>query len=398
MIYLDNAATTSVDTAVVKEMLPYFTMEYANPSEIYSYATGARKGMNSARKYIADLINADMTEIYFTSGGTESDNWAVKGAAYTLNGKGKHIITSAIEHHAVINSCKELEKSGYDISYIPVGRDGIVDPERVRHAMRSDTILVSIMMANNEIGTIQPISEIACMAHERGIWIHTDAVQAFGNIDIDVKKLNVDMLSASAHKCHGPKGMGMLYIRNGIKLSPVMSGGKQERAMRAGTENIPGIVGFGKAAQLCKEKDNYNSEYITKLRNHFIKRVTDEIEHVIVNGSVDKRLPGNVSFSFACLDGETIQIQLDMKGICCSTGSACNAGVSGMSHVIAALNIPEEYSYGTLRFTISDANTREEIDYTVEALKEIVEKLRNMSSKYKAYKNTRIQNMTTYES
>lgn len=385
MIYLDNAATTSVDDDVIKEMLPYFTMEYANPSEIYSYATGARKGMNTARKHIADLINADMTEVYFTSGGTESDNWAVKGAAYTLKNKGKHIITSAIEHHAVINSCRELEKSGYDITYIPVGRDGIVDPERIRRAIRNDTILVSIMMANNEIGTIQPVSEIGNIAHERGIWFHTDAVQAFGNIDIDVRKLNIDMLSASAHKCHGPKGMGILYVRNGIRLSSIMAGGKQERAMRAGTENIPGIVGFGKAAQICMAKDNYNSEYITKLRNHFIKRVTDEIDHVIVNGSVDKRLPGNVSFSFACLDGEAIQIQLDLKGICCSTGSACNAGSSGMSHVIAALNVPKEYSYGTLRFTISDRNTLEEIDYTVEALKEIVIKLRKMSAQYRAY-------------
>lgn len=386
MIYLDNAATTSVYDDVIKEMLPYFTMEYANPSEIYSYATGARKGMNMARKHIADLINADSTEIYFTSGGTESDNWALKGTAYTLRGNGKHIITSAIEHHAVTNSCRQLEKLGYEITFLPVGTNGIVDPAHVRRAIRNDTILVSVMMANNEIGTIQPISEITAIAHERNVWVHTDAVQAFGNIDIDVKKLNVDMLSASAHKCHGPKGMGLLYVKNGVKLSHIMSGGKQERAMRAGTENIPGIVGFGKAAQICKEKDNYNSEYITKLRNHFIKRVTDEIENVIVNGSIDKRLPGNVSFSFACLDGEMIQIQLDMKGICCSTGSACNAGSSGISHVIAALHIPEEYAYGTVRFTICDSNTCEEIDYTVEALKEIVKKLRDMSARYKAYK------------
>lgn len=385
MIYLDNAATTQVHKEVIDEMLPYFSAEYANPSELYGFATGARRAMNQARKYIAELINADKTEIYFTSGGTEADNTVLKGTAYALSDKGRHIITTLIEHHAITKCCSDLEKAGFEITYIPVDANGFVNVSAIKSAIRKDTILISVMMANNEIGTIQPIKEIGQLSREHGILFHTDAVQAYGNIPIDVNDMNIDMLSASAHKCHGPKGIGMLYIKSGIKISPFIVGGRQERKMRAGTENIPAIVGFGKAARICSSKLYHNIEYVSLLRDHMIERVTDEIEYVRLNGDAVNRLPGNVNFSFACLNGEAVQIQLDLKGICCSTGSACNAGKQTMSHVIKALNVEPEYAYGNVRFTLSDYNTMEEIDYTVDCMKEIIKKLRSMSPQFKEY-------------
>ena len=378
MIYFDNAATTVVYDEVIEEMIPYFKNEYANPSGMYDFATKSRKVMNDARKEIAKLINAEPTEIYFTSGGSESDNFALKGTCFALKNKGKHIITSNIEHHAVLNTCKQLEKLGYRITYIPVNKDGIIEPERIEKAICSETILISIMSSNNEIGTIQPINEIGQIARKNNVLFHTDAVQSFCHIEIDVKKSNIDMLSASAHKCNGPKGIGFIYIRNGIKPFSLINGGKQERNMRAGTENIPAIAGFKKAVEIYKQKEYFNSSYITKIRNHFIKRLTDEIDGCIINGSVEKRLPGNVNVSFAGVSGESVLIQLDRLGICCSTGSACDAGVTNISHVIEAINTPDEYAAGTLRFTFSDLNTIEEADITINALKEIITGLRAM--------------------
>jgi len=378
MIYLDNAATTAVYDEVIDEMIPYLKNEYANPSGMYGFATNSRKVLNNTRKTIAKMINAEPTEIYFTSGGSEADNFALKGTAFALKHKGKHLITTNIEHHAILNSCRQLEKLGYEITYVPVNDDGIVDPNRIKNAIRTDTILISVMSANNEIGTIQPINDIGEIAHKKNIWFHTDAVQSLGHIEIDINKIKVDMLSASAHKFNGPKGIGFIYIKNGIKPFSLINGGKQERNMRAGTENIPAIAGLNKAVSICMKKDNFNASYITKIRNHFIKRLIDEIDNTIINGSIEKRLPGNVNVSFLGVSGEAVQIQLDRKGICCSTGSACDAGVTNISHVINAINTPPEYAPGTLRFTFSDANTIEEADITVNALKEIVTSLRAM--------------------
>ncbi len=382
MIYLDNAATTCMYKEVTESMQPYYMNIYGNPSEIYDFASKSRAAMNTARRQIAGLINAEPNEIYFTSGGTEADNWALIGIAEAYASRGKHIITSCIEHHAVLNTCHYLESRGYEVTYIGVDNDGLVDIDSLKNAIRSDTILVSVMYANNEIGTIQNISEISRITHEYGAVFHTDAVQAYAQIPIDVKKDNIDMLSASAHKCHGPKGIGFLYIKDGIKVNSLHFGGKQERNMRPGTENIPAIAGFGTAAAIAAGKKEYNSRKIEQLRELFIGRVMNEIDFVKLNGSKDHRLPGNVSLSFAYIDGEAIQIQLDLYGICCSTGSACNAGNKIVSHVIKAINNPADYSYGTVRFTIGDDNTPAQINKTVDVLKTVVEKLRSMSSSY----------------
>ena len=365
-------------------MLPYYMSDFANPSEIYCFASKSKKAMNEARKQVAQVINAELTDVYFTSGGTESDNWALIGVAEANQGKGKHIITTAIEHHAILHTCAYLEQRGFDVTYLSVGCDGLIDLQELRNAIRPDTILISIMMANNEIGTIQPIHEIGCIAKDNGIIFHTDAVQAYGHIPIDVVEMNIDLLSASAHKCHGPKGIGLLYIRSGVKINSFHYGGKQEKRLRAGTENIPAIVGFGEASRMINEKQCHNSKYVLTLRNYFIKRVLNEVQYVRLNGNQNARLPGNVSLAFMYVDGEAIQIQLDLKEICCSTGSACNAGSKAVSHVLAAIQIPEEYAYGTVRFTISDDNTIDEIDEVVEVLKEVVQKLRNMSEQYKS--------------
>lgn len=389
MIYLDNAATTCMYKDVVDAMQQYYMNIYSNPSEIYDFASKSRAAMNKSRKQIAELINADPTEIYFTSGGTESDNWALIGFAEANAAKGKHIITSSIEHHAILNTCHYLESRGFDISYINVDNNGLLDLNSLKKAIRKDTILISIMYANNEIGTIQNIQEIGKIAHDNNIIFHTDAVQAYGHIPINVKKENIDLLSASGHKCHGPKGIGFLYVKNGIVINPFHFGGKQERHMRPGTENIPAIAGFGVAAEIASNKNNYNINKIKKMRNHFIQRVLNEIEYVRINGAIDQRLPGNVNLSFAYIDGEAIQIQLDLHGICCSTGSACNAGNKIISHVIKSINVPDEYAYGTIRFTIEDDNTFTQINHTVDVLKYVINKLRTMSAAYNNITHTR---------
>ncbi|MBE5937034.1 MAG: cysteine desulfurase [Lachnospiraceae bacterium] len=387
MIYLDNAATTRVYDEVVDAMQPYFTCLYGNPSEIYDFATKSRRGMNYSRKIIADSIHADVTEIYFTSGGTESDNLALLGIAEAYSNKGKHIITTCIEHHAVINACKHLEKHGFEVTYLKVDNSGRINIKELERAFRSDTILVSVMFANNEIGTIQDIQAISTVTHRHGALFHTDGVQAFCQIPINVKNMGIDLLSASAHKCHGPKGIGFLYVKKGIKLSPFHFGGKQERYIRPGTENIPAIVGFGEAVRIASQKKNYNYDHISFLRNHFEDRVRKEMKYVVINGNKHNRLPGNLNMSFAFLDGEAIQIQLDINGICCSTGSACNAGGKSLSHVIKAIGVPDDYAYGTVRFTFSDDNTIEEIDKAVDILKNVIDKLLNMSTEYNRFIN-----------
>ena len=380
MIYLDNAATTPMARSAANKMSAYYYDNYANPSELYSFASKSRKAMNEARKNIASVINAEAEEIYYTSGGTESDNQAIAGTALAMSGKGKkHIITTSIEHHAVTNTCRFLEKHGFNVTYINVDEKGIVDPDDIKNAIRDDTILISVMFANNEIGSIQPVSDIGRIARDYGILFHTDAVQAFAHTHIDVKAMNIDLLSASAHKCFGPKGVGMLYIRSGVNIGSLHFGGKQERGKRPGTENIPGIVGFGEAAALQLSKVSYNEDYVNILSSHFINRIMNEIEDVRLNGDPVKRLPGNVNISFGGIDGEALQIQLDLKNICCSTGSACNAGEHSVSHVISAIKVPQHYAYGTVRFTISDLNTIEELDTTVDALKDAVTFLRSMS-------------------
>ena len=378
MIYLDNAATTPLLKRAYEKMAPYHYEIFGNPSELYDYSSKSRKAVNEARVQVAKLIGADITEIYFTSGGTESDNQAILGTAYANRDKGKHIITTNIEHHAVTNTCRFLADNGYDITYIHVSDDGLIDPADIKKAIREDTVLISVMFANNEIGVIQPVKEIGAIAREHNIIFHTDAVAAFAHTMVNVNDMNIDLLSASAHKCNGPKGVGLLYIKDGVSISPFHFGGRQERNMRPGTENVPGIVGFGEACAAAAEKDNYNCDYVRLLANYFIERVTSEIDDVLINGDRKRRVAGNVSFSFADVQGEAVQIQLDLKGICCSTGSACNAVTSALSHVIKAINVPEEYAYGTVRFTLSDMNTIGEIDYTVDILKETIRKLRNI--------------------
>lgn len=385
MIYLDNAATTQMYTEAVDAMIPFYTKCYSNPSEIYNFASKSRKAVNDSRKCIAEIINAEPSEIYFTSGGTESDNWAIFGALNLMKDRGRHVITTSIEHHAILNTCRYYERLGCEITYIKPDSNGIINVHDIEKAIRPDTVLISVMMANNEIGTIQPIKDIGEIASKHNILFHTDAVQTFGHLDIDVKDMHIDMLSASAHKCHGPKGVGFLYIKNGINIPGFHLGGKQERTLRAGTENVAGIAGFGTAANIINQRLEYNTEYITNLRNYFINRVLNEIKYVRLNGDTVNRLCGNASFCFAYLDGEAIQIQLDLYDICCSTGSACNAGIKDVSHVLEAIQVPEEYIHGSVRFTISEFNTIEEIDYTVDKLKDIVAKLRGMSLEYKLH-------------
>lgn len=375
---MDNAATTRVYPEALEEMMPYFREEYGNPSAIYSLAGRSAKAVAIARERVAGLIGARKEEIFFTSGGSESDNWALKAVAENFSSKGKHIITTKIEHHAVLHVCEYLEKKGFEITYVDVDTQGVVDLEMLRSAIRPDTICISVMAANNEIGTIQPLKEIGQLAHERGILFHTDAVQAFGHIPLDVEELQIDLLSASAHKLHGPKGVGILYIRRDVKLPAWLHGGAQERHRRAGTHNVPAIVGFGKAAQIAKERMKRNREQITALREHLIDRVLTEIPDSKLNGSRTKRLPGNISFCFSFLEGESLLILLDQQGICGSGGSACTTGATGSSHVMAAIGVEEEDARGVIRFSLSEYTTREEIDITVDILKGLVEKLRSI--------------------
>lgn len=379
-VYLDYSATTPVKKEVLDAMIPYFTEEFGNPSSLYEVGAEVKGALVKARKQVAELINAGEKEIFFTSGGTEADNWAILGTANTKKSKGNHIITTKIEHHAVLHTCAFLEKQGYEVTYLDVGEDGIVNPKDVEEAIRDNTILISIMFINNEIGTIQPIKEIGKIAKEHGVLFHTDAVQAVGNCDIDVKDLGIDMLSMSAHKIYGPKGIGALYVRRGVNIGSLLHGGAQESKKRAGTENTPGIVGFGQAAELAKKELETHIKRNTELRNYFIDRVLNEIEDTFLNGGREKRHPGNANITFEYIEGEAMLLMLDMNGISISTGSACSSASLTPSHVLSALGIPVEKIHGTLRFTVGDFTEKEDLDYTVEKLKEIVKVLREVSS------------------
>ena len=359
-IYLDNAATTRVYPEVVDAMSPYFTEYFGNPSSIYSFAGKAKEAVDKARSILAKGIGARPEEIYFTAGGSEADNWAIKAAAEACGDKGKHIITSKIEHHAVLHTCEYLKKKGYEITYLDVDEKGSINLEELKRAIRPDTILISVMTANNEIGTIEPIEQIGAVAKEHGILFHTDGVQAFGHIPMDVDAMNVDMLSASAHKINGPKGIGFLYIRKGVKIRSFIHGGAQERQRRAGTLNVPGIVGFGKAAELAFAHMEDHAAYETELRDYLIERVLAEIPHSRLNGERQKRLPGNANFCFRFIEGESMLIWLDRQGICGSSGSACTSGSLDPSHVLLAIGLPHETAHGSLRLTLSYENTKEE--------------------------------------
>ena len=378
-IYLDNAATTKLSSEVLDSMMPYLTVGYGNPSSIYSIGRESRKAIESAREQVAKALNCDTNEIYFTSGGSESDNWAIKGVAFANENKGKHIITTNIEHHAVLHTCKYLEKYGFEITYLPVKSNGIIDINDLKKAIRKDTILISIMYANNEIGSIQPIKEIGEIAKENNIYFHTDAVQAIGNIPINLKELNIDLLSLSAHKFHGPKGVGVLYIKKGVNISNMIHGGGQEKNMRAGTENVAGIVGLGKAIELATIDIEKKSKYLITLRERLIKGIMESIPDTILNGDPINRLPGNVNVCFKYIEGESILLMLDMKGICASSGSACTSGSLNPSHVLLAIGLPHEIAHGSLRLTLSEENTQEEIEYVLETLPPIIQNLRNMS-------------------
>jgi len=381
-IYLDHAATTPVKKEVVEAMLPYFTEKFGNPSSIYSVGRTSKKAIEEAREKVAKAIGAEPREIFFTGSGTEADNWAIKGAAYANRQKGKHIITTAIEHHAVLHTCQYLESEGFEVTYLPVDSDGLVTAEQVRNAIRPDTILITVMFANNEIGTIQPIAEIGKVAKEKGILFHTDAVQAIGNVHIDVSEMNIDMLSMSSHKFYGPKGIGALYVRKGVKLTSFMHGGAQERGRRASTENVPAIVGMGRAIELATENmDEYNRK-LTALRDRTIEEIQKKIPFVKLNGHREKRLPGNVNFSFEFIEGESLLLMLDMKGIAASSGSACTSGSLDPSHVLLAIGLPHEIAHGSLRITFGEENTDADVDYLMEVLPEIVQRLREMSPLY----------------
>lgn len=385
MIYLDNAATTKVSEEVFAAMKPYFCEQYANPSAIYTFAGKSMKAVDEARKDVAGLIGAQPNEIYFTAGGSESDNWAVKAAAEAYRAKGRHIITSAIEHHAVLHTCQYLEKQGYEVTYVGVDEYGVVKLDELAAAVREDTVLITVMAANNEIGTIQPLKEIGEIAKENGILFHTDAVQAYGHIPLDVDALGIDMLSGSGHKLYGPKGIGFLYIRKGVRIGAYVHGGAQERARRAGTHNTPGIVGMGSAARLAAADLEENMKKQAALRDYLIRRVLDEIPYSRLNGHPAERLPGNASFCFRFIEGESLLILLDQKGICASSGSACTSGSLEPSHVLLAIGLPHETAHGSLRLTLSGETTKEELDVTVEELKKIVGRLRSMSPLYEDF-------------
>lgn len=383
LIYLDNAATTKTRPEVVEAMLPYFTEIYSNPSSVYDFAGKAKSAVEHSRDIIAGILGAKSSnEIYFTGGGSESDNWALIATAEAYASKGRHIITSKLEHHAILHTCEYLEKQGYEVTYLDVDEHGLVDPASVEAAIRPDTILISIMFANNEIGTIEPIGEIGAIAKKHGVLFHTDAVQAFAHVPINVQELNIDMLSASGHKFGGPKGIGFLYLRNGIRLGAFVHGGSQERKRRAGTHNVPGIVGMGKAAELAAAKLEETMTYEKTLRDHLVQRVLTEIPHVKYNGHPEQRLTNNANFSFQFIEGESLLILLDMQGICASSGSACTSGSLDPSHVLLAIGLPHEIAHGSLRLTLSEEITKEQIDFVVDELKKIVVRLREMSPLY----------------
>lgn len=394
MIYLDNAATTKTAKEVVDAMLPYFGEYYGNPSSIYRLGTAGKRAVNEARRAIADSIGAKQEEIYFTAGGSEADNWALKATAEAYQDKGRHIITTKIEHHAILHTCEYLERRGFEVTYLDVDKEGLVSVEEVEAAIRPDTILISIMFANNEIGTIEPIAEIGALAKKHAVLFHTDAVQAFGQLPISVEELGVDMLSASAHKLNGPKGIGFLYIRTGTKIRSFVHGGAQERNRRAGTENVPGIVGFGEAVRRSQRILEDKAAKEVQLREYLIQRLETEIPYCWLNGHRTSRLPNNVHFSFRFIEGESLLILLDGKGICASSGSACTSGSLDPSHVLLAIGLKHEEAHGSLRLTVSEENTLEEMDQVVDAVKECVQRLREMSPLYEDYQ----KNMANSES
>lgn len=385
VIYLDNAATTKVAPEVVEAMLPYFTENYGNPSSVYGFAAKNKEAITKQREIIANALGASKEEIYFTAGGSESDNWALKATAEAYKTKGNHIITTKIEHHAILHTAEYLAKQGYEITFLDVDEDGMVKIDELKAAIRPTTILISVMFANNEIGTIQPIREIGVIAKENGILFHTDAVQAFGQVPINVDDYHIDMLSASGHKLNGPKGIGFLYIRKGLKLRSFVHGGGQERKRRAGTENVPGIIGIGTATDRAMRTMKERTARETELRDYLIERILDEVPYTRLNGHPSKRLPNNANFSFRFIEGESLLIMLDMKGICGSSGSACTSGSLDPSHVLLAIGLPHEIAHGSLRLTLSEDTTREEIDYVVESVKEIVARLRSISPLYEDF-------------
>ncbi len=375
--YFDNAATTRVKEEVLQEMLPYFTEKYGNASSLYSIGRISKKAIEEARKKVASLINCNTNEIYFTGCGSESDNTIIKGIAYAKQKKGKHIITSEIEHPAVLHTCQMLERQGFEVTYLKVNKEGIISIEELRNSIRNDTILISIMFANNEIGSIQPIEMISKIARMYNIVFHTDAVQACGNVAIDVKRMGIDSLSLSGHKLHAPKGIGALYVKNGIEFEKFMDGGHQEKNKRAGTENVAGIVGLGKACELANINLKEHNRYLKELRDYFITQVKQKIPEAVLNGSMENRLPGNANFAFPFIDGEALLLNLDAKGICASAGSACTSGSSAPSHVLSSIGLPDELAHGSLRVTFGEENTKEDVDYLVESLCEIIKKLKN---------------------
>ena len=385
MIYLDNAATTKIDHEVYEAMKPYFEEQYGNPSSIYSFAGKSKKALDEARETVASFLGAKPAEIYFTGGGSESDNWALKATAEAYRDKGNHIITSKIEHHAVLHTCEYLERHGFEVTYLNVDEYGMIKLDELEKAIRPDTILISIMFANNEIGTIEPVKEIGSIAREHGVLFHTDAVQAYGHIPINVEELCIDMLSASGHKINGPKGTGILYVRDGIKIGAFIHGGAQERGRRAGTYNTPGIVGFAKATELAAANMGQRMEKETVLRNYLISRVLKEVPYARLNGHTEKRLPNNVNFCFRFIEGESLLILLDQKGICASSGSACTSGSLDPSHVLLAIGLPHEIAHGSLRLTLSGETAKEEIDFVADSIKEIVGRLRSMSPLYEDF-------------
>ena len=385
MIYLDNAATTKTAPEVVDAMLPYFSEYYGNASTIYSLGAESKKAMDHARQTIADSLGAKPEEIYFTAGGSESDNWALKATAEAYASKGKHIITTKIEHHAILHTCEYLEKRGFEITYLNVDRDGLISLDELKAAIRPDTILISVMFANNEIGTIEPIAEIGEIAKEHGVLFHTDAVQAYAQVPIHVDEMHIDMLSASGHKLNGPKGIGFLYIRKGVKIRSFVHGGAQERSRRAGTENIPGIVGLGAAVERAMRIMDSKTRKEIELRDYLIGRLENEIPHCWLNGHRTKRLPNNINFSFLFIEGESMLIMLDMKGICASSGSACTSGSLDPSHVLLAIGLKHEEAHGSLRLTLSEDSTKEEMDIVAQEVKKIVQRLRDMSPLYEDF-------------
>ena len=385
LIYLDNAATTKTSEEVVAAMLPYFTEYYGNPSSVYEFSSESKKAVSNARRTIAETLGAQENEIYFTAGGSEADNWALKATAEAYQSKGKHIITTKIEHHAILHTAEYLEKRGFEITYIGVDENGVVKVDELEKAIRPDTILISVMFANNEIGTIQPIKEIGEIAKKHGVLFHTDAVQAYGQLPINVDELHIDMLSSSGHKLNGPKGIGFLYIRKGVKIRSFVHGGAQERKRRAGTENVPGIVGYGKAAEIAAKTMKERTAKEIELRDHLIDRVLAEVPYTRLNGHRTNRLPNNANFSFQFVEGESLLILLDNNGICASSGSACTSGSLDPSHVLLAIGLPHEIAHGSLRLTLSAETTMEDIDFVVDCIKQIIERLRSMSPLYEDF-------------